>query len=275
MLLGVSSFAFTWGVRQGVPPVDEQSLIAFARHHGLDALQLGDNLPVHEMASTRRAALRTAAVEAGLRLELGARGLTRDHLDRYLDLACELDSPLLRFVVDSDGHEPDAAWIIETLRWACPRLEAAKVILALENHDRFGAAELRAMIDAVKSPYIGICLDTANSLGAGEGLEFVTYWLAPVTVNLHVKDVTIRRVPSQMGFVIEGCTLGKGRLPIRHALEQVWTAGRCASVILEAWTSLAGTTAETVQHELSEAEQSLEVLRAWMGSREAERRDRR
>ena len=102
--------------------------------------------------------------------------------------------------------------LIALLRNAGPALAAANVTLALENHDRFPAATLRGIIESAAIPHAGICLDTANSLGAGEGLSAVTETLAPLTVNLHVKDVRISRLPHMMGFVVEGRPLGAGQL---------------------------------------------------------------
>lgn len=263
MEIGVSSFAFGWAVTGGVPPMNEMDLLEFTRLHQLRVLQLGDNLPAHAMTHDKRAALRNAARSAHVTLELGARGLTEHHLESYLALCRELNAGLLRFVADQDGYEPSAADLIALLRNAVPALHHAGITLALENHDRFPAATLRGIIDAVASPRVGICLDTANSFGAGEGLEQAAATLAPVTVNLHVKDVAITRLPHQRGFVIEGRPLGRGQLPIRRALDLVRAGGRCGSALLEAWVPPTGDMAETVRRELAWAEESILTLNSW------------
>ena len=264
MGVGISSFAFGWGVRLGRPLVDELAVVEFARRHGLGVVQLGDNLPMHLRTAAQRAALKSAAGAAGLRLELGARGLTEPQLQTYLALGEELSSPFLRFVVDDVGYEPDIADLTALLRNALPALAKAGVTLGLENHDRFRAAELRRLIDDVGSPRVGVCLDTANSFGAGEGLEHVAEWLAPVTVNLHVKDVTIRRLPYLMGFTIAGCTLGEGQLPIRPLLERMRAAGYCGSVILEAWWPPGADDSITVAGEFASAEAGILTLKQWL-----------
>ncbi len=264
MNLGVSSFAFGWGARIGRPLMDELALVAFAQRHGVGIVQLGDNLPLHERSAGQRASLKAAADAAGVTLELGARGLTEAHLQTYLDLCAEMRSSLLRFVVDAAGHEPTLPELASLLRNAAPALAAVGVTLGIENHDRFRAADLRRLIDDVGGPRVGICLDTANSLGAGEGLEYVAEWLAPVTVNLHVKDVTIRRVAHQMGFTIAGCTLGEGHLPIRPLIERLRARGYTGSVILEAWWPPAFEDSATVAGELASAEAGLRVLKQWL-----------
>ncbi len=152
--------------------------------------------------------------------------------------------------------------LIALLRNAEPGLAAANVMLALENHDRFPAATLRGIIESAAIPHAGICLDTANSLGAGEGLSAVTATLASLTVNLHVKDVRISRLPHMMGFVVEGRPLGAGQLAIAETIECVRQHSRCASVILEAWTSPAATMEQTVRRERADAELSIGRLKA-------------
>jgi sugar phosphate isomerase/epimerase len=263
MEIGVSSFAFGWAVSHGLPPMDEMGLLDFARRHKLRVIQLGDNLPAHTMTAERRAALRAAARSAGVALELGARGLTEQHLQTYLALCRELGARSLRFVADQDGYEPSALDLVALLRNAIPEVVSAGVTLGLENHDRLPAVMLRGIIDAVASPQVGICLDTANSFGTGEGLEQVAAVLAPVTVNLHVKDVAIARLPHQMGFTIEGRPLGRGQLPIRRALDLVRAGGRCESVLLEAWVPPSADMGETIRRELAWAEESILTLKSW------------
>jgi sugar phosphate isomerase/epimerase len=266
MRIGISSFAFGWAVGRGAPPMDEIRLLDFARHHHLSVVQLGDNLPAHAMSLERRAAFRKNAQAADVKLELGARGLTEPHLKTYLALCRELDAQFLRFVADEGSYEPSADDLIALLRNAAPELRSAEVTLGLENHDRFAAATLREIIEKVASPQVGICLDTANSFGAGEGLEQVAGVLAPVTVNLHVKDVAITRLPHQMGFIIEGRPLGRGQLPLRHVIDLVRARGRCESILMEAWVPSAADVTETIQRESAWAEESIVTLQRWLDS---------
>jgi sugar phosphate isomerase/epimerase len=266
MRAGVSSFAFGWAVAHASPPMDELALLDVARRHGLAVVQLGDNLPAHAFSPERLDAFVAAASAHAIDVELGARGLTDTHLERYVALCRQAGTRLLRFVIDGPGYEPPVRDVRALAREAVPVLEAAGVTLAIENHDRFPARVLRALVDEVGSPFIGICLDTANSLGAGEGLEYVTALLAPITVNLHVKDVAITRLPHQMGFLVEGRALGEGMLAIPRTIERVAAEGRCASVILEGWSSPAAELADTLRIEAARAEQSVQTLKRWLGA---------
>ncbi|MBA3891675.1 MAG: TIM barrel protein, partial [Gemmatimonadaceae bacterium] len=263
---GVGSFAFGWAVGHAQPPFDEHALLAFARHHAVPVVQIADNLPVHTWPAERLERFTGAAQAAGIAIELGARGLTEARLAEYVSLCRPCGARLLRFVADAHPYEPSAEDVTAVIRNAAPALAAAGVTLALENHDRFPAAVLRRIIERAGTPHAGICLDTANSLGAGEGLQAVTDLLAPVTVNLHVRDVAITRLPHLMGFIVEGRPLGQGQLPLAETIDRVHHHGRCTSVILEAWTSPVETMEETVAREIASAHSSIEGLKALVGA---------
>ena len=264
MLAGIGSFAFGWAVEHRQPRFDEHALLDFAALHGLHVVQIGDNLPVHTWAPDRLERFIRAARTAAISIELGARGLTEAHLAEYLNRCGLCGARLLRFVADAGSYHPSADDLIAILKNAAAPLVRAGVILALENHDRFPACVLRRIVEDVGTPNVGVCLDTANSLGAGEGLAAVADVLAPLTVNLHVKDVQISRLPHMMGFVVEGRPLGAGQLDISSAVRQVLQRGRCRSVILEAWTPPAGTIEQTIEQELANAVVSAERLHRLM-----------
>jgi 3-oxoisoapionate decarboxylase len=262
MLAGIGSFAFGWAVEHGQLRFDEHALLDFAAGHGLNVVQIGDNLPVHTWEPDRLERFTRAARATAISIELGARGLTEAHLAEYLNRCEQCNARLLRFVADAGSYRPSADDLIAILRNAAAPLVRAGVILALENHDRFPARVLRRIVEDAGTPNVGVCLDTANSLGAGEGLVAVTDVLAPLTVNLHVKDVQIRRLPHMMGFVVEGRPLGAGQLDISSTVRQVLRHGRCRSVILEAWTPPAETVEQTVQREWASALASTERLKS-------------
>ena len=141
-----------------------------------------------------------------------------------------------------------------------PLLETGP-ILAIENHDRFPARVLREVVESAGSSRVGVCLDTANSLGAGEGLEEVARALAPLVVNLHLKDFRIARAQHQMGFEVSGCPAGQGMMNLPRVLEILAPSNRCHSAILEQWTPPQATVAQTVAMEEEWARQSAEYLK--------------
>lgn len=97
-------------------------------------------------------------------------------------------------------------------------------------------------------------------MGAGEGLETVIERLAPLTVNLHVKEFSVERVFHQMGFVIEGKPLGKGMLPLAELVKKV--SPLCQSAILEQWTPPEQTIEATIKKEKDWALESISYLKS-------------
>ena len=263
MRLGLSSYTYGWAV--GVPghrpeqPLCELGLLDRCVEHGLKLLQVGDNLPLHTLDSARLARFLDRARAEGVELELGARRLTVEQVAIYAFLARQAGARMLRFVVDDTGYEPTASEVVDVLRTSIPLLDG--LVLGLENHDRFPAGVLRGILEAVGSDRLGICLDTANSLGAGEGLETVVRELGPYTVNLHIKDVQIRRVPYLMGFLVEGRPAGSGALDIPALVSTLRRFHRCQTAVLEQWTPPEPTAAATIAREAAWARQSVEFLK--------------
>ena len=258
MVFGLSSFTYGWAVGTKGPdnywdepekPMTEMDLLHKTLKAGMTCLQVGDNLPLHLFSMERIEQFRSAVSQNNIRLEVGARRLDREHLNRYIDIASVFNSPLLRFVVDGEQYEPDSAEIIAVIKESIPRLKENNLVLGIENHDRFKAKELSFIMQAVDSEYVGICLDCVNSIGAGEGLEWVASTLMPFTVNLHVKDFIIQRVGHQMGFTVTGTPLGKGMIQLPSLLEKLYKYNRCESAVIEQWVTPEATLTETIRKE--------------------------
>jgi sugar phosphate isomerase/epimerase len=263
MKLGISSYTFGWAVGvKGYEPakaMDELALLDFAARHEIALLQIGDNLPLHTFSPSRLKQFGRTAHRLGIELEVGARPLVRERAVEYIRIARELDARLIRFVIaDADFH-PEPAETVAVLRSLVPDLDG--LTLGIENHDTLPATRLRAIIDEVGSDRVGVCLDTANSLGAGEGIEAVAETLAPVTVNLHIKDFWIERIPSLMGFSVSGRPVGQGMLNLDFVLDQLDRSGRCRTAILELWPPQQTDLERIIEKEARWARESLEYLK--------------
>ena len=265
MRLGLGSYTYTWAI--GVPgrppaqPLTAPDLVRRAAAAGVGCVQIADNLPLDALGDGERRDLRTLAVEMAVAIEVGARGLTAERLERFLDLAVFFHSPILRFVIDGPGYQPTVDSVVAVVREALPRLRASGVRLAIENHDRFPTRTLVEVVERLGARHVGICLDTVNSFAALEGPEVVVERLAPYALNLHVKDFTITRVNGQMGFAVEGAPAGQGRLAVPWLLRQLEAAGRDVNAILELWTPRASSVEETFEREAEWARASVAYLR--------------
>jgi sugar phosphate isomerase/epimerase len=267
MQLGISSYTYGWAIgtpgdrpSRYITPLD---LLVKARHYGLHLVQYGDNLPLHELTGEQLRDLQQQAKEDAISIEVGARGLTEEHLFLYIQLARQLDARLLRFVIDNPRYEPGLDEVISIIKDVVPQLEKNNIYLGLENHDRLKAKEFAYIIEKVGSHQVGICLDSVNSMGAGEGLQQIVDILAPYTVNLHVKDFGIRRLPHLMGFQIDGRPAGKGMLNIPWLLEKISVFNRCQTAILEQWVVPEDSLLQSIQKEEAWAAESIQYLKPY------------
>ncbi len=267
MNLGLSSYTYTWAV--GVPgsmpgnPLSAKGLVDKAFNSGLKLVQIADNLPLENLSTEELIELYNYSSDKGVSIEMGGRGLTPEHTIKCLDAAEKINSPILRIVIDGAGFEPDLQSVIEIIRDLIPELKSRNIKLAIENHDRFKAREFEKIVQSIGSEWVGICLDSVNSMGAGEGFETVSKILLPYTINLHIKDFSISRLPHKMGIVIEGRPAGQGMLNIRELVDQLYFTNSCHSAILELWTPPETVIIDTIAKEEKWALESIEYLKTF------------
>jgi len=269
MKLGISTYTFTWAI--GVPgypnpdnPMDAISLLKQANEYGVKVVQICDNLPLHTLSYEELKEIRDLSAQLGLQLEIGTRGVEPEHLLKYLEICTFLGSDFLRTIVQKNNAYVSIGEATQLLREVIPEFEKARVQLAVENHERHKVAELISLVKDINSPWLGICMDTVNSFGALEGLDYVITELAPYTVNLHMKDFKIQRLNHMMGFEILGTPAGKGQMDLNYTLSKIRQHGKDPNVILELWTPYAGDINSTVQKEKYWADQSIEYLKNYI-----------
>lgn len=253
---------------QGYPrpekPVGVIDLLQKAVEANVSVVQIADNLPLHELQDSQLEQLGEAACLRGLTLEAGTRGLEPEHLLRYIGIAHRIGAKILRTVLSGSlcGVRQLAA-AEASIRQIVPTLECHGVTLAFENNEAFSAAEFAGIMRRVASPHVGICLDTANSLGRPETLQTVIQTLAEFAVVLHAKDYDIRRIDTRMGFSVVGTPAGGGRVDFGWVLSELRKRGRTGiSVIVEHWPPFSGTIEETIRIEEQWLAQSVQFLRS-------------
>ena len=269
MRLGVSSFTFPWAIG-GIDNDYPISMTAFellekANALGAEVLQIADNLPIGHLSNEELGQLRTMADSFGIALEVGTRGISTTNIARFLEIAAILGSPILRIVIDTKEHEPTMEEINSLLAPFAVQFRQLNIKLAIENHDRLTCAQFNEIIDRLGDDWVGICLDTVNSLGAVEAPNTVIPALAPRAINVHMKDFEIVRSNGQMGFTVQGTALGQGRLDMQGLIAAVGGSRRDITSVIELWTPRQSSYEETVALEESWAAQSVKFLRASIG----------
>ncbi len=265
MKLGIGTYSYMWaigfdGVRPA-RPMTAMALLEKARALGVRVVQYGPNLPLDSLSESELDALLRRARECGVEIEVGTRGIAFDHMAAQVALARRAGATLLRSVPElADGSIPESGELERALRALAPLIASAGVRLALENA-RIPASELAAVLNGIGSPWIGITLDTVNSLAIPEGTREVARHLARHTLCLHVKDFAVSRVWHMMGFQVEGRPAGKGQLDLPWLLETLRTAGRDPNAILELWPPEQSALEETIALEDAWAVESIAYLR--------------
>ncbi|ROR25078.1 sugar phosphate isomerase/epimerase [Comamonas sp. BIGb0124] len=115
-------------------------------------------------------------------------------LKRHTEIAAAVGAGVMRIccggrrtrVADWPTHK---AALVPLLREAAAHARAFGVVLAIENHIDFLADELVELVETLDSPWLGVCLDTANNLRMLEDPGVAIEKLAPLTRATHVKDI--------------------------------------------------------------------------------------
>ena len=267
--LGIASWTLPWAIGvHGYPspqrPLGCIGLLEKAVEAEVSVVQIADNLPLHELPDQELDQLREAAAARGLVLEAGTRSLDVEHLTRYISITHRIGARILRTVLSGSLFGPQQLAAAEAaILKVLPPLERQGVTLALENNEAFSAAEFAGIVTRIASPHVGICLDTANSLGRPETLQTVVENLAEHAVVLHAKDYDIRRIDTRMGFSVVGAAAGDGRVDFNWVLAELRRRGRSGiSVIVEHWPPFAGTIEESVRIEEEWLSRSVSFLRS-------------
>ena len=240
MKLALSSYAYNWAV--GIPgypperPMTVFDLLDQAVQLGVHVVQVVDNIPFELSSREEQDQVVQRADQLGIELEFGMRGIEGDHLEQGIQLAGRMHARVLRVVVDKGNYRPSEEEIVQTIQGAVPLLEKYGVRLAIENTERFKARKFAELVGLIGSRHVGICLDTANNYGIGEGIEAVVEALGPLTFDLHLKDYSIHRISHLMGYILEGSPVGQGQLDVFWILETLRQFGHDPNVVLELWT---------------------------------------
>jgi len=266
--LGISSWSLPWsigvpGYPASAPALDAVGLVQRGSRAGVGIVQIADNLPLHEAGDAALDALAGAARTAGVRLEVGTRGLDPTHLGRYAEVARRVGARVLRTVLSGRMYGPGQLAAAEDgIARALADLDRHEVTLAIENNEALSAAELAGLIARAGSPRVRACLDTANSLGRPELLDTVLDHLAPHAVMLHAKDFAIERVPTRMGFSVTGAPAGEGEVDFRRVVSVLGARGSGdISVIVEHWPPFSGDVESACRREEEWLARSLQHLR--------------
>jgi len=224
--LGVCSisYALRWpAVNRGRSSVDE--MLEFVSHcQQLGAGGVQTSIPVDDEFV---AALRRKLEQAGMYLE-GQIALphTEGEVARFeaeVQAAKEAGATVLRTACLSGRryetfHDPDAfaefaAQAERALTTAEPIVAKHRMRLAVENHKDWRVPELVRLLKRLSSEYVGVCIDTGNSIALLEDPSAVVEAYAPYALATHLKDMAVQEY--EQGFLLTEVPLGDGFLDLK------------------------------------------------------------
>ena len=91
--------------------------------------------------------------------------------------------------------------------------------MAVENHKDWLIPELVEILQRLRSDWVGICIDTGNSIALLEDAMEVVEAFAPFVWSTHIKDMGVQE--SADGFLLSEVPLGDGFLPLKRIVEVV------------------------------------------------------
>jgi 3-oxoisoapionate decarboxylase len=261
--IGLSTYAFFWRISERVDhPLTLHDMLQQTHDSGCAVLQICDYKPLEAMSVAELAAVDGTAKELGIQLELGTRGVTVEHLRRYLGLAERLDVTLVRSMVNTAEHRPTDDEAIEMLAKVEPEYAQRGVTLALETYEQVPSARLVGIVEAVGSENLGICLDPANCVAALEMPADVVARSAPYVKNWHVKDFAFTREAGWVGFNLTGCPLGEGLLDYDGIAAAIQPAANDINQIVEHWLPWRGDAETTCALESQWTQHNVNYLRS-------------
>jgi len=268
MKLGIGTYTYAWSI--GAPgyepekPLNALDLLGLASTLEVRVVQYGPNLPLDGLPESELQQLIRSARAHHIEIEVGTRGLDPECLARQIDLAKQVGSATLRWSADDAGPvEANIHAVEDCIQRVLPNLERAQVRLAMEN-SRIPSVRVAGMLQRLNSPWVGVTLDTVNSVAIPEGPASVIENLAPYVVSLHIKDYQISRMPHRMGFIVEGRPAGGGQLDIPGLIASLRALRVNANAILELWPPEQSNISETVALEHRWAAESISYLRRYI-----------
>jgi sugar phosphate isomerase/epimerase len=243
--IGMHSYGFHWRAAKQNPVGarfhDALTFLQYAHQLGAAGVQvtIGDN----DRAYAQR--IKAEAEKHGLyfeaQLQLPKDDTDVDRFERDVRLACDAGATVFRTACLS-GRRYElfksaqefryfSSRSRNSLRLAEPLLKRARLRVAVENHKDWLIPELLEIVRRFSSEWIGICVDTGNSIALMEDAMKVIEAYAPFVFSVHLKDMAFGESPD--GFLLSEVPLGRGYLPIAQIVQVLRKANPAVRFNLE------------------------------------------
>ncbi|WP_078392882.1 sugar phosphate isomerase/epimerase family protein [Shouchella patagoniensis] len=262
MQIGLSTYAFFWQHNRKSRPLTMLDMIKDTKSYGGEVFQICDYPPLEKATTEELKNIADYADFLEVKLEIGTRGINKEHLLHFKKIAETLRAKVVRTMLHTPDDKPSNAEACERLQSVLPFYKEANIQLSLETYEQVPTRQLIDIVCTLNHSHLGICLDPANTIASLEMPGDVIKNTAPFVNNLHVKDFHFTRHDGWVGFSLTGTSLGKGLLNtdlLMNSLNQ--KKNKELSAILEFWLPFQGTIEKTIEIEKKWIEESMNYLR--------------
>ena len=170
------------------------------------------------------AAVRSAVVEHGMKLELDTSDTHIENMTTMLHVAAACGADTLRTYTKYSAPLADVIqWTTTDLRAIASLAADLGVLVVLENHEDFTGPVLAQILGAVDHASVRALYDYGNSQMVGEDPLDALAAMAPFIERVHAKDHVLLRGPN--GAVVQGVPFGSGRLPVAEITDRLYALG--------------------------------------------------
>jgi sugar phosphate isomerase/epimerase len=251
--LALGSYGLRWTLRGGEAEANCQSLISATADLGLDLVQIADNVDLLKLDARQLRRLAKLADDAGVHVEVGMSSYRAADFRRMVRVARAFGSRHIRVISD------DLVGLGQLLAQVKDDVTKWGGEVVVENYSPTRTTELLATI-AAAGGWVGTCVDTANSIPAGEWPLDTLARLLPLAYYVHIKDFHFVPGPNAIGWALIGTPLGAGQQDVGAIVRQTAAAPRHPDLVLEHWLPWQGSAQATARAERAWLEEGLFVL---------------
>ena len=117
----------------------------------------------------------------------------------------------------ADGFKAMKDGARKSLRWAEPIARKHRIQIAIENHKDWRIPDMLELVEGISSEYVGVCLDTGNSISLLEHPMETAEAFAKYTFSTHIKDMAV--APYEEGFLLSEVPVGMGFLDMKRIFD--------------------------------------------------------
>lgn len=231
--IGMHSYGMQWGAKDGRPRFhDPLTFLQYAHEAGAGGVQVAIGVKDDDYCRKLRETIERSGLYLEAQSSLPSTDADGERFERELVSATKSGGTILRtamlggrrYEIFNSAADFDAfakkSW--NALVRAEPLARKHRIKIAIENHKDWLIPDLVGILRKISSEYVGICVDTGNSIALLEDPMEVVEAYAPWAFSTHIKDMAV--ADFEDGFLLFEVPLGKGILDLKAIIARIEAA---------------------------------------------------